>query len=229
MAKPRNDIPIAFLAECFALDPATPSGLRWRTRPREHFPSGPQWCRWNTRFAGRPAETPAGKGYLRVHLTFGGRARHLRTHRVVVALTRGDWPSEQVDHIHGVEAGNGLANLREATNGQNQHNRGISPRNTSGFRGVCWHKQQRKWQAQITIDNRIVYLGLFDTCEEASAAYLAAKAIVHPFQPVPRGMGAPALHAVDRMKAARHIVRAGRRLGDSALELTAWDAFADAM
>jgi hypothetical protein len=39
----------------------------------------------------------------------------------------------------------------------------------------------------------------------------------------------PQLHPLDRMKAARHIVRAGRNRGDMAMELTASDAFIAAM
>jgi hypothetical protein len=39
----------------------------------------------------------------------------------------------------------------------------------------------------------------------------------------------PQLHPLDRMKAARHIVRAGRNRSDMAMELTASDAFIAAM
>jgi hypothetical protein len=42
-------------------------------------------------------------------------------------------------------------------------------------------------------------------------------------------VSSPQLHPVDRMKAARHIVRAGRNRGDMAMELTASDAFIAAM
>jgi hypothetical protein len=39
----------------------------------------------------------------------------------------------------------------------------------------------------------------------------------------------PQLHPLDRMKAARHIVRAACRHGETALEPDAWDAFIAAM
>jgi hypothetical protein len=52
-----------------------------------------------------------------------------------------------------------------------------------------------------------------------ASAYLAAKAILHPFQPVPRGVDLSKLWPVDRMRAAHRIVRGGRRRGDEWLEI----------
>jgi hypothetical protein len=41
--------------------------------------------------------------------------------------------------------------------------------------GVVWHPQRHKFQAQIKINNKNTYLGIFKTVEEASAAYKTAK------------------------------------------------------
>jgi hypothetical protein len=46
--------------------------------------------------------------------------------------------------------------------------------NTSGYRGVSWHKGAGKWHARIKLNGSVQYLGLFDTAEEASAAYVRA-------------------------------------------------------
>jgi hypothetical protein len=46
--------------------------------------------------------------------------------------------------------------------------------NTSGFRGVHWRKDARKWQALIRVDYKRKHLGYFDTAEQASAAYQKA-------------------------------------------------------
>jgi hypothetical protein len=162
---------------------------------------------------------------MRIGLTFGGRTWPLRAHRVVYALTHGHWPPEHVDHENGVEAGNGIANLRPATHAENCQNLKINPRNTSGYPGVHWNKLERKWTAQIKAYGRNVYLGYFDKAEAAFPAYCAAKAIVHPFQPVQRGVAMPELHAVDRLRTAHGIVKAARGRGDGALEIHAWDHF----
>ena len=41
---------------------------------------------------------------------------------------------------------------------------------TSGFRGVCWHKRRNKWVAFATVSGRQLHLGCFDTAEEAHEA-----------------------------------------------------------
>ena len=42
---------------------------------------------------------------------------------------------------------------------------------SSKYRGVCWHKASNKWRAQIQINNKTKYLGLFDNEEDAYLAY----------------------------------------------------------
>ncbi|MBD4919798.1 hypothetical protein GUF71_17095, partial [Xanthomonas citri pv. citri] len=58
--------------------------------------------------------------------------------------------------------------------------------NTSGHIGVHLQKASKKYVAKIGISNKQHYLGCYDTQEEAVAAYLAAKKVIHTFQPVPR-------------------------------------------
>ena len=42
--------------------------------------------------------------------------------------------------------------------------------NTSGIRGVCWDKNTKKWRAQIGINRKRKYLGVFNTLTEAATA-----------------------------------------------------------
>lgn len=100
----------------------------------------------------------------------------VQLHRVILSRVVGR-PlriNEHVDHINGDGLDNRRANLRVATAAQNQANRKIPISNTSGYKGVSWHKKDCKWQAKIKVNYRTIYLGTFSDPEEAHAAYIAA-------------------------------------------------------
>lgn len=86
----------------------------------------------------------------------------------------GSWPSKQLDHANGIRHDNRIANLREATAVQNQHNRGKRPSNKSGYKGVYWATDQKKWRATICVNRKRHYLGDFKTPELAAQAYQEA-------------------------------------------------------
>lgn len=54
---------------------------------------------------------------------------------------------------------------------QQQNQRIIRSTNTSGYRGVAFHNKANKWRAEISVNNKRIYLGLFQTDIEASIAY----------------------------------------------------------
>ena len=45
---------------------------------------------------------------------------------------------------------------------------------SSEYKGICWNKKLNKWQAQIYIDGKKIYLGLFSDEHEAHLAYQKA-------------------------------------------------------
>lgn len=75
------------------------------------------------------------------------------------------------DHIDGNGLNNTRANLRLATTSQNGCNRGAQANNKSGYKGVAWHKQRKKWRANIRVGGKQVHLGYFATPEEAALVY----------------------------------------------------------
>lgn len=75
------------------------------------------------------------------------------------------------DHRDGNGLNNQRYNLRTCTNSENQANRKLDKNNTSGFKGVSWHKQHKKWQANIRFDGKVRFLGLFFCIVKAARAY----------------------------------------------------------
>lgn len=130
---------------------------------------------FNARFSGAKAGSPNSNGYLLI----GIKGRLYPAHRLAWLWVHGTMPADQIDHIDGNRANNALANLREATNSQNQRNRGSTKRNTSGFKGVSWRKGEERWYAQIAASGRNIFLGYYDTPDAAAAAYAAAAAKYH--------------------------------------------------
>lgn len=97
-------------------------------------------------------------------------------HRLIWIYHNGSIPEGyQIDHKDRDKSNNRIENLRPATNSQNQMNGFLSTKNTSGVKGVHWHSQRRKWYAYIMIDGKRLYLGYFDTFEDAVAARLTAE------------------------------------------------------
>lgn len=122
------------------------------------------------------------KGYRGIKLD----GRLYLAHRLAWLYVHGDWPIDQIDHRNGVRSDNRLANLREATSAQNKQNVAKYSNNMSGLMGVSWKASSKRWIAQIQFEGRKEHLGYFDGPEAAHAAYLAAKADMHTFQPVMR-------------------------------------------
>lgn len=107
---------------------------------------------------------------------------HYRAHRLAWFYMTGAWPKQQIDHINGNRADNRWSNLREASNSENQQNLKTAKKgNKSGYLGVAWHSTKRKWMTRIKVAGKAIYIGIYDTPEEAREAYLAAKAKLHPF------------------------------------------------
>lgn len=128
---------------------------------------------------GRPVGSVCRSGYVVVRIA---NKIHF-AHRVVWFLVHGDWPMQPLDHINGERADNRPVNLRLVTVAENCQNKGQAlPTNKSaGLLGVNHHPSNgRRYRAQIWCGGKNRHLGYFDLPEEAHAAYLRAKAQMHP-------------------------------------------------
>jgi hypothetical protein len=102
------------------------------------------------------------------------KGKTIRVHRIVWALNKEEIPSNFIDHINGVKDDNRMENLRLASNSQNLQN-------MKKAKGYSYHKKNKKWMAQISVNKEHKYLGSFATEQEAHVAYLKAKQELHPF------------------------------------------------
>jgi len=79
-----------------------------------------------------------------------------------------------VDHINGDTADNRKCNLRTVTHSENMKNQKKNALNTSGYKGVTFNKEMKKWRARITSNGKRYFLGDYSTPEEAHNAYCKA-------------------------------------------------------
>lgn len=99
----------------------------------------------------------------------------IKMHRVVANAPDG----LSIDHINGDGLDNRKINLRVCTTVENGRNRGKQKDNTSGYKGVTWHKRHKKWYAQIKADGRNHFLGHFYDPIDAALAYDKAARELH--------------------------------------------------
>ena len=125
--------------------------------------------------AGTVARPGRAHGYSVIHI--GGRVH--RAHRLAWLYVYGEWP-KIIDHINGDRADNRIKNLRNVTQIENMQNLKRAPvTSKSGLLGAHKGTRCKRWYARIRINGISTKLGLFDTAEEAHAAYMAAKRVHH--------------------------------------------------
>jgi hypothetical protein len=159
----KTDLTAEYVRSILDYDPAS-GALTWK-RGYRHLKAGSK--------AGYKTE----RGYVIIRID----TITYQAHRLAWLIMTGAWPELIVDHKDENKSNNAWSNLREVSIAENTQNVTAPQRdNASGFRGVYWQRDKRKWRAQITVSRKLIYLGRYSSPEEASAAYEAARLELHP-------------------------------------------------
>jgi len=121
---------------------------------------------WKSNYFKSKCNTLAGtlcRGYRVVHIA----KKFISAHRLRWYMEYGYVPKE-LDHVDQDKDNNAISNLRIATSSQNNMNKSKSGTGFNKYIGVG--RGARKWQATITVRGRRIYIGSFDTEEEAALA-----------------------------------------------------------
>ncbi len=116
--------------------------------------------------AGNIAGQKSDQGYRII--TIGG-VRY-RAHRLAWLYVYGKWPDFTIDHINHDRFDNKIKNLRDVTQQENCKNVSMSSKNISGRVGVSFIKSSKRWLSSIKVNGLGIYLGRFDTFDEAVKA-----------------------------------------------------------
>ena len=103
-----------------------------------------------------------------------GKYKQIRMHRLLLSVD----DTKEVDHRNMDRLDNRKENLRVASRAENMRNKGMQVNNTSGFKGVGWDKQRKKWRVQIKADD-IRVVKRFDSLVEAQDFYKDSATIYH--------------------------------------------------
>lgn len=104
-----------------------------------------------------------------------GFKRHCMMHRVIADTPEG----MDTDHRDGDGLNNRRGNLRQATRSQNARNMRMKAVNTSGIKGVSWHKASNRWRATINTGTGLKHLGSFKCTTAAAIVYAKASRDLH--------------------------------------------------
>lgn len=108
-----------------------------------------------------------------------GNGRHLYisidgesylVHRIIWKMYYKEEPPSEIDHCDRDASNNKINNLRKAIRSQNKANENVRANNTSGYKGVSWHKRANKWRAYLMFNCIEIHIGYFNTKEEAALA-----------------------------------------------------------
>ena len=121
----------------------------------------------------------AGSKNNRRYINIRVNKKQYLAHRLAYLYMTGNFPENFIDHINHIKDDNRWANLRDATNSQNQANQLKRKNNKSGYKGVAYYKRDKKWHARIMYMKKRIHIGYYTTPEEAYEAYKKKAIEIH--------------------------------------------------
>lgn len=105
--------------------------------------------------------------YARTYKRIGKKKISIRMHRLILNAPKG----MEVDHKDGNGLNNQKENIRLCTHAENQQNKQTQKNNTSGYIGVQWSEDKKRWVVYLTVNKKQKYFGSFRDKVEAAKAH----------------------------------------------------------
>lgn len=106
-------------------------------------------------------------GYARRIEKIDGIKKLVYLHRFIIA-PKDDYVT---DHINGDKLDNRKQNLRVCLQSENLMNRKLRGNSKSGFKGVYWNKEKKKWHSQVSFMGQRISGKYFSKKEDAAKDY----------------------------------------------------------
>jgi hypothetical protein len=113
----------------------------------------------------KPRKTNDGYLYLQLCKNYIRLAK--KVHKIVSESFWGKHKGMSVNHIDGNKLNNNLSNLEIVSFRENYSHRSLMYKKSSKYPNVTWDKGHHKWRAQVYINGKQKYIGIFDDEEKA--------------------------------------------------------------
>ena len=104
--------------------------------------------------------------WRKTHYGYAIRSRDkVLLHRLLLSTPKG----AVVDHKNGDKLDNRLSNIRNCSQGQNAQNQSVKSNSRQKYKGI--YQKANRYVARIKHNYKSIYIGIFETAEEAARAY----------------------------------------------------------